>query len=328
VRRIGIALVIVFATMIAAAAATAAGSATGAAVHRLISFDASAGELPEGVTVDKRGTIFLTLAPLGKLVAVDRDGSQRTVATLPTGEGPSALGLAVDAPGNVYVAVTTGDPATTGVYRVARNGSTTRLPGTGAIAFPNALAFDKHGTLYVTDTTAGAVWRIPRGGPAELWLQHPLLEGDGSSPLPFPLGANGIAYRGGVVYVANTELGRIVAIRIGADGSPGSPQVIAQGPALVGADGLALDAHGRLYVAVAAQSTIVRLDPDGSNVTTIATADDGIDFASSVAFGTTKGQRKTLYAVNFAVGPMFGLPPGAGPALLALDAGVPGQPLP
>ena len=172
------------------------------------------------------------------------------------------------------------------------------------------------------------MWRIPRGGAAELWLQDPLLEGDGSSPLPFPLGANGIAYRGGVVYVANTELGRVVAIRVGTDGSPGSPRVIAQGPALVGADGLALDVHGRLYVAVASQSTIVRHDPDGSDVTTIATADDGIDFASSLAFGTRKGQRRTLYAVNFAVGPMFGFPPGAGPALLAIDAGVRGQPLP
>jgi gluconolactonase len=297
-------------------------------VQRLVSFDASAGELPEGVTVGKRGTIFLTLAPLGKLVAVKREGSQRTVATLPTGEGPSALGLAVDARDNVYVAVTTGDAATTGVYRVAHDGSTARLPGTGAIAFPNALAFDKRGTLYVTDSTAGAVWRIPRSGVAELWLQDPLLEGDGSSPLPFPLGANGIAYRGGVVYVANTELGRIVAIRVGTDGSPLSPRVIAQGSALVGADGLALDVHGRLYVAVASQSTIVRLDPDGSNMTTIATASDGIDFASSLAFGTTKGERSTLYAVNFAVGPMFGFPPGAGPALLAIDAGMRDKPSP
>ena len=321
-RRVGIALVIVFA-MIGATA-----TAAGAAVQRLISFDAGAGELPEGVAVGKRGTIFLTLAPLGKLIAVHHDGSQRTVATLPTGEGPSALGLAVDARDNVYVAVTTGDPATTGVYRVARDGSTTRLPGTGAIALPNALAFDKRGTLYVTDSIAGAVWRIARGGAAELWLHDPLLEGDGSSPLPFPLGANGIAYRGGVVYVANTELGHIVAIRVGKDGSPGSPRVIAQGPALGGADGLALDVHGRLYVAVASQSTVVRLRRDGSNVTTIATADDGIDFASSLAFGTAKGQRKTLYAVNFAIGPMFGFPPGAGPALLAIDARVPGQPLP
>lgn len=323
VRRIGIAVLIVFATFGAIA------PAAGGAVQRLISFDADAGELPEGVAVDKRGTIYLTFAPLGELVAVDRDGSQRTVATLPTGEGGlSAFGLAVDAPGNVYVAVFTGDPATTGVYRVARDGRATRLPGTGAIGFPNGLAFDKRGNLYVTDSVTGAVWRIPRGGSAELWLQHPLLEGDGSLPLPFPLGANGIAYRQGVVYVSNNELGSIVAIPVAADGSPGLPRVIAQGPALVGADGLALDVHGRLYLAVIAQSTIVRLDSDGSALTTIATAADGLDFASSIAFGTGKGERKTLYAVNFSAGPVFGLPRGSGPALLALDAGVPGQPLP
>ena len=122
-------------------------------------------EAEEGMPVhrhlhDKRGTIYVTLAPLGEVVAIARDGSQRTIATLPTGEGPSALGLALDARGNVYVAVVTGDPATTGVYRVARDGSAARLPGTHAITFPNGLAFDKRGTLYVTDSIAGAVWRI------------------------------------------------------------------------------------------------------------------------------------------------------------------------
>jgi hypothetical protein len=54
----------------------------------------------------------------------------------------------------------------------------------------------------------------------------------------------------------------------------------------------------------------------------VVSANDGIDFASSLAFGTVKRQRKTLYAVNFAIGPLFGFPPGAGPALLAIDAGV------
>jgi hypothetical protein len=32
--------------------------------------------------------------------------------------------------------------------------------------------------------------------------------------------------------------------------------------------------------------------------------------------------------VNFAIGTQFGNPPGAGPALLAIDVGVQGQPLP
>ena len=75
VRRIGIVLVIVL-VMIGASASASASATGGAAVQRLVSFDASGGELPEGVAVDKRGTIFLTLAPLGKLVG-NRSGGRR-----------------------------------------------------------------------------------------------------------------------------------------------------------------------------------------------------------------------------------------------------------
>jgi hypothetical protein len=58
----------------------------------------------------------------------------------------------------------------------------------------------------------------------------------------------------------------------------------------------------------------------GGDIETIATSADGLDFASSIAFGKS-GQ---LWLVNFAIGP----PGGPGPALLRFDAAVHGQPLP
>lgn len=298
------------------------------AVETLRTYDADAGELPEGVAVDKRGRIYLTMTFRGELRRVDPDGSEHLVASLPTGGGFGPLGLAVDAPGNVYAAVATFDPATHGVWRVSPSGGAARLPGSEAIGFPNGVAFGDQGTLYITDSMAGAVWRIPKGGAAELWAQSPLLEGDGSAPLPFPLGANGITYRQRTVYVTNTELGSIVTIAVGPKGEAGSPAVLVQDPALGGADGVALDVHGGLYVAVIAQSTIVHVPSDGSGVTILADGSDGLDYASSVAFGTGKGNRTTLYAVNFSVGPFFEAPRTHGPALLALEVGVPGQPQP
>ena len=47
---------------------------------------------------------------------------------------------------------------------------------------------------------------------------------------------------------------------------------------------------------------------------------DGLDWASSLAFG----KNTDLWVVNFAIGP----PGGPGPAVLRLEAGVKGQPLP
>jgi sugar lactone lactonase YvrE len=297
-------------------------------VQRLVSFDAALGETPEGLAIDKRGTFYVSLSPIGQLRAIEPDGTQRVVATLPVGSGFGPLGLAVDAPGNVYVAVATFEAATHGVYRVTRDGAATRLPGTAAIAFPNGLTFDDRGNLYVTDSIQGAVWRIARGGSAEMWSQDALLLGDGSTPLPVPVGANGIAYRRRELFVTNTELGRIIRIPVSSDGGAGTPTLFAQSGALGGADGLALDVHGDMYVAVIAQSTIVRVPLDGGAVETIATAQDGIDWASSVAFGTGRGERKTLYMVNFAIGPAFGFPAGSGPGLLAVSVGVPGLPQP
>src|SRR5687767_2232945 len=103
-------------------------------VEVVVDYDAAAGELPEGVAVDKRGEVFVSVSPLGQVRKVDRDGSETLLAQLvPPGSGLGIAGLAVDAPGNVYAAAITFDPATSGVYKIARDGSFVRLPGTAAI---------------------------------------------------------------------------------------------------------------------------------------------------------------------------------------------------
>ena len=51
-------------------------------------------------------------------------------------------------------------------------------------------------------------------------------------------------------------------------------------------------------------------------------------FTQMQAFGTARGGRTKLYGVNFSIGELFGLPPGSGPGVFWLDAGVPGFPIP
>jgi sugar lactone lactonase YvrE len=298
-------------------------SVAGAAVDVdvVVDYDLAAGEQPEGVAVDKRGDVFVSVSPLGQIRKIDRDGSESTLATLvPPNSGFGVLGLAVDAPGNIYAAVATFKPATSGVYNVARDGSFARLPGTGAIAFPNGVTLDKRGNIYVTDTLLGAVWRLPAaGGAPEVWFQSPLLLGDGSAGIGVPIGANGIAYRQNEIVVGNSEGARILRIPIEPDGSAGTATILAQGPAVDFADGFAFDVHGNLWVCLIEHSTIVRVSPSGV-VTTFATAADGLDWASSLAFG----KNDDLWVVNFAIGP----PGGPGPALLRFAAGAKGQPVP
>jgi sugar lactone lactonase YvrE len=94
-----------------------------------------------------------------------------------------------------------------------------------------------------------------------------------------------------------------------------------QSPLLVGADGLALDVHGAIYV-VTGKNLLLRLDRDGT-MTTLATAADGLNQPSTAAFGTGKSDHRTLYIANFS---LYSHAPT--PGVLALRTTVPGLPLP
>ena len=297
-------------------------------VHVLVSFDESAGQNTEGMAIDRVGGIYVSVSPLGDLWRIPPGSTQPEpfghVDGIVPGRDFGMLGLAVDVFGNVYAAVQSANPDADGVWRFDRGtGNATRLPGTESIAIPNGLAFDKQMDLYVTDSFTGAIWRIPWGGNAQVWLQDPALTGDGS--LGLFLGANGIAYRNGLFTVTNTERRTVLQIpKIG--GQPGPISVLTNLPPGDNPDGVAMDVHGDAFIAMNLQNAIGEVHPDGS--LDVVASGDPLDFPSSIAFGTARGGRTKLYGVNFSISELFGLPPGSGPGVFWLDAGVPGFPIP
>jgi sugar lactone lactonase YvrE len=341
-------ILLAVAALIAATQAIAAPAAAKGGFPSWTPFDRTLGENPEGVAVDKTGNVYVSINPLGQVWKFAPDGSKSLLVDLP---GSGAAGLAVDATGNVYVAR---GLMYLGVWKVDRHGDATLVPGTNQIVLANALAFDHNGNLYVSETFSlddpspydcdltgggvspevgygdGGIWVVPRGGTAELWLRDPMLSGMCGFPIPYPVGANGIAYRDGTIYVSNTEAAQVLRIPVERDGSAGLPSVFAQvtgidpnfGPP--GLDGIALDVHGNVYVPVINQSRIVKISADGGTQETIATVGDGLDFPTSFAFGTGNGERQNLFVANSSIGPE-GL---AGAGLLKVGVGVPGMPLP
>lgn len=309
-------------------------------VETVVHYDKAAGELPEGVVMDSGGNLYVTLPPIGQIRKIDSYGVPTPFATLGTPPflGPGALGLEVDVRGNIYAAVASFEDSH-GVWCVFPDGAKILLPGSQAISFPNALTFDELGNLYVTDSLAfteaghiGRVWRVPPGGTAEVWSEDPLLSGV-VNPIVDPLGANGIAYRQGRVFVANTTTMQIVRILVQPDGSAGTAEVVADMneflapeavfpfpvpvPPLL--DGIALDAQGNIYAAVAGQHKLVRLPPDGSSLAVLADFSDGLQLPAGLAFGTSRGTRRDLFITNFVF--LEGLNSAA---VLKVDVGIAG----
>jgi hypothetical protein len=239
----------------------------------LAAFDPAAGELPEGLAT-KDDVAFVGFAPLGEIARVDlRTGERARFAKLPKpvpGKG-FMTGLAVGADGALYAALVSFDPSVQpGIYRVpAAGGQAALFAKAPGMLFPNGLLFDAKGALFVTDSAAGAVYKVSPSGDATVWASSPLLAGDakecGGSGNPFAIGANGIAARDGAFYVTNTDKGLVVRVGRAADGSARPPEIVA-GPdcsALAGADGLVVDGSGDLVVAVNRQNKLVRLASGG-----------------------------------------------------------------
>ena len=313
----------------AALVVVAAGAAQAQATVQVVtSFDEAQGQNPEGIAINRTGSIFVSVSPLGDIWRIPPGSDDPQPFGHVDGITPGAdfglLGLAVDVFGNVYGAVQSANPDANGVWRFDRStGDATRLPGTAAMGIPNGLAFDKQMNLYVTDSARGAIWRIPWDGDASIWLQDPTLTGDGS--LGLGLGANGIAVQRGVFTVTNTERRTILRIpKVG--GEPGSISVLTTLPAGDNPDGVTMDVFGDAFVAMNLANAIAKVRPSGSM--SVVASGDPLDFPSSVVFGTARGQRMTIYGVNFSISELFNLPPGDGPGVFRFTAGVPGMPVP
>jgi sugar lactone lactonase YvrE len=165
------------------------------------------------------------------------------------------------------------------------------------------------------------VWRVGRGR-ARIWAQDDVLLGDTTTD--FPIGANGLAFFGRYLYVANSQKGRIVRIPVQPGGRAGTPVVLVEDERILGADGIAFDVRGYLYAAVNEQDKLVRMGPSGGMIETLANRADGLDFPATPIFGERPPHRTDLFLTNFALD----LDADPDPALLVLDVGVAGRRLP
>lgn len=296
-----------------------------AAEPRVLASFVSGQDIPESVTTDDEGNLYVSV---GNTVQQRPPGGAFSVfGTLPL--PIAALGVKVGPDGCVYNA-STSLSATPGAYvwRLC-SGSVEAFAELDQSGAPNDLAFDDDGSLFVTDPLLGEIWKIDPAGNAAVFLQHPLLAGDPADPaLIFrQVGVNGIAFdkHHRHLYVSNTDQGTILRIDLSAP-TP-LPEVFARDARLRGADGIAFDRSGDLFVAINKTDALVSVDKRG--YVHLLASGGRLDAPSSLVFGATHRDKHTLYTMSSAFSRTLGFQPGtAAPALLTLRVATPGLPLP
>lgn len=162
----------------------------------------------------------------------------------------------------------------------------------------NGIAFDKRGNLYVSGGASGIIYRIgSTGGAAQAVAQieknaRTLPDGKAQQSIV----GNGIEFDlKGVLHVADTSRGAVWKVVMGADGKGSKPVLLAQSPLLEGADGMAFNAKGDLWVAVNELNAIVSVSPAGAVKTISKNASQGpLEFPSALVFVD-----KRAYISNF-----------------------------
>ena len=260
---------------------------------------------PEGVAVDSRGNVYASslnaaaTAGPANICVLDRSGTViNTIAVAPGPSGVTRLLGMLYVPGEgLYV----GDVANFTGGRVLRvntetGAATVIATGLGA---PNAFARDSHGNLFVSDSFAGTITKIAPDGRATVFPYAAQLAPVAGEVPPF--GANGLALDRNerFLYVAMTARDQVFRIAY-QGGSLGAIQLFAQGVAggaLDGADGIAFDVRGNLYVCSNQSEEIAVLSPSGDVIAEYrGTGANAFNSPASLAF-----RGRSVYVANLAL---------------------------
>jgi sugar lactone lactonase YvrE len=231
-----------------------------------------------GIALDSAGRLYITDVNPARVIRLDpATGAQSTYATIPDLKPCDLNGTPLGATGNC-----SNEPVEFG----------DRKP------LPNGAAFASDGSLYVTDTTQGTIWKVPPGGgPAQKWFDDDRLASF--------IGPNGIRTmadgRTLVFIVSNSQplgavdglQGKVYKLPIQADGRPGALQTVWTSLPNEGPDSLAIASSGNIYIAEAGDGNrtgFVIVSPSGQvlqrrgNPFQRLTADIGFDTVADVAF--------------------------------------------
>jgi DNA-binding beta-propeller fold protein YncE len=182
------------------------------------------------------------------------------------------------------------------------DGSMDRIEFGNNASAPNAMAFHSDFSLFVSDSFQGAIFQIENadlctGNCDVSTVQHDALFATAGFP---PFGANGIAFSPDEksLFIANTGDDRILRMDLGTK----TVEVFAE--SVDGADGIAFDSSGRLWVAANQADEVVVLNGNGQVIEKLGDflglrkdgAPRGLLFPASIVFS-----RDSAFVTNLAL---------------------------
>ena len=272
-------------------------------VDVLVELDAELFELPEGLAIDGTDAIvgFAFTGAVERIALADGARTPFAATPPPPPNTSFVTGVTLDADGRLYAAVVSFTPdLTAGIYRAEPGGGDAALWATDpTMVFPNGLAWDDEGRLFVSDSSAG-ISRIDADGVVTPWFEDDQLAGDPTAcdqQAMFTIGPNGIAWTPDALWIASSDRGVLARVAIEADGDAGALELVV-GPdcELGGIDGITIDEDGSIVAAVNRQDKIVRIDDTGA-ITTIVEGDP-LAFPASVAFADDGALVVTSFALD------------------------------
>jgi sugar lactone lactonase YvrE len=255
-------------------------------------------DAPEGMAIDSNGNIYATLFHTGEIVMVKDDGSHEHVAWVPSKEESGKgdlIGLDFDKADNIYVAykqhskydaTDLADPfhpscrdvkvTQSGVYKVEAKTRRVTALATRAdgwpFCFPDDVAIDAKGNVYMTDLTYSGIWKISADGKkVDLWSSHALLNWSATPYTGYPIGVNDLVLDKDEknIYAVTDGDPMVLKIPIKEDGTAGEPQRMQAG-GFWALDGVELDERGNIYVSDIFRNEIWSISPDGSKRALVA----------------------------------------------------------
>jgi sugar lactone lactonase YvrE len=282
---------------------------TGAKVSILTDLDPASAErtvIVESITADKQGRFYLPDRVTGNILRVDPKSPKPVAVGRIEGRdikgkkaNADASGIEFSPQGDLFIAVGPFNE----VVRIRGADLNPQKPGkaetfaTGAEG-ANGITFDKQGNLYIAGGRNGKIYRVGSGGGsaqvvAEIATFTRTLP-DGKTQQTIV--ANGVAFDAkGVLHVTDTARGAIWKIAVGKDGKAAKPQMLAENPLLEGADGLAFDKTGKLWVVANERNALVSVTADGKVEEASKNSGKGpLEFPSAIVF-----VGNTAYISNF-----------------------------